>query len=131
MEKILGHYALTYLPEHIIRKCYSTFNTSSYVREADMSRANRNNTTLLGPKMGDMLCRFGDMSPTCQPTQHCRPKIANTDIRHVQLSPPMASMLKVSPITIHHMIVLDHCNMALYFLNGKLTLFFILLNISI
>ncbi len=42
--------------------------------------------TLSGPKMGNVLCRFGDMSPTCQPTRHCRPKIADTDIRHSQLS---------------------------------------------
>ena len=52
-EKILGHYALTYLPEHTIRKYNSTFSTSSYEHEADMSGADRNDTTLSGPKMAD------------------------------------------------------------------------------
>jgi hypothetical protein len=46
-------YELTYLPEHTIRMYNSTFSTSSYVHEADMSGADRNDTTLSGPKMGD------------------------------------------------------------------------------
>jgi hypothetical protein len=70
-------FASTYLPEHTVRKYYSTFSTSSYVCEADMLGADRNDMTLSGPK--------SDMSPTCRPTQHLGPKIADTDIRQNQL----------------------------------------------
>ena len=100
MGKILGHYALTYLPEHTIRKYYSTFSTSSYIREADMSAADRSDMTLSGPKIGDMLCRFGDMLPTCWPTRHCCPKIVNTDIRHSQLSCSSPLLLLYHPFSI-------------------------------
>ncbi len=82
MEKSLGHYTLTYLPEHTIRKYDSTFSTSSYVREADMSPADRKDTTLSGPKMGQ--CRR--RPDIWRPTRHLGPKIANTNIRHAQLS---------------------------------------------
>ncbi len=57
-----------------------------------MSAANQNDTTLLGPNMGQ--CRgptFHDLSPTCRQTWHLGPKIGNSDIRHAQLSAPTAA----------------------------------------
>ena len=60
-----------------------------------MSGADRNDTTLLGPKMADTWCRPGNMSPTCRPTRHCRLKIADTDIRHAQLRREMVNGMQV------------------------------------
>ena len=77
----------THLPTWAtIHKYYSTSSTSSYVRKAKMLAANKNDTTLSGPKMGKCRCRACDMSPTCRPTQHLGPKIGRHDIQQTQLS---------------------------------------------
>jgi hypothetical protein len=60
-----------------------------------MLAADKNNTTLSGPKMaqnGAMLPNvgqtFNDMSPTVGPTGHCCRKIGRHDIGQTQLSRP-------------------------------------------
>ncbi len=75
------------------RKYYSTSSTSSYVctcrhvgnsqKWRDIYGAKNGEKWQMPPNVG---LKFSTMSPTCHPTYQCRIKIANADIREIQLS---------------------------------------------